>query len=282
MHILRERQVDLDLTALGGSGSADPRLLRLEFFPDVSYTAALNRKAVTASGVTWSGYLMGVPLSTAVFARVGGEVAGVVASPLGHFALESDGAGSYTVQQIDRSTRGQQTYNDAIVPPSGPRAGVDIPGRAVSSAPASDSVVDVLVAYTTSAVARQPGGIDTLKAKTHVMIGVADTALRAAGTGGVRLAGTLEVELAVEDDIIYGVRGRALERLRDHEAVQAARDQLAADVVTLIVNINDSRDEPSVLGGLAFLLVPHTNVCTIQLQQVGRAVGRGCGCARAS
>ena len=26
----------------------------------------------------------------------------------------------------------------------------------------------------------------------------------------------------------------------------------------------------------------HTNVCTIQPQQVGRAVGRGCGCARAS
>ena len=30
------------------------------------------------------------------------------------------------------------------------------------------------------------------------------------------------------------------------------------------------------------LSVPHTNVCTIQPQQVGRAVGRGCGCARAS
>ena len=28
--------------------------------------------------------------------------------------------------------------------------------------------------------------------------------------------------------------------------------------------------------------VPHTNVCTIQPQQVGRAVGRGCGYARAS
>ena len=31
-----------------------------------------------------------------------------------------------------------------------------------------------------------------------------------------------------------------------------------------------------------FYGVPHTNVCTIQPQQVGRAVGRGCGCARAS
>ena len=28
-------------------------------------------------------------------------------------------------------------------------------------------------------------------------------------------------------------------------------------------------------------VVPHTNVCTIQPKQVGRAVGRGCGCARA-
>ena len=35
-------------------------------------------------------------------------------------------------------------------------------------------------------------------------------------------------------------------------------------------------------GDTSPFLVPHTNVCTIQPQQVGRAVGRGCGCARAS
>ena len=36
------------------------------------------------------------------------------------------------------------------------------------------------------------------------------------------------------------------------------------------------------LRGRFVSLVPHTNVCTIQPQQVGRAVGRGCGYARAS
>ena len=266
-HILRERQVDLDLKALGGSGSAYPRLLRLEFFPDVSYTAALNRITVTASGVTWSGYLRGVPLSTAVFARVGRAVAGVVASPLGHFALESDGAGSYTVRQIDRSPRGQQTHNDVIVPPSGPGAGVDIPGRAFSSAPASDSVVDALVAYTPSAGAGQPGGIDTLKAKTHVMIGLADTALRAAGTGGVRLAGTLEIELAADEDDIRA----ALRQLTDDEAVQAARDQLAADVVTLILN---EATDPGAVGLLLTPDVPSPESTAFSVVSRPRMLGR--------
>ena len=40
--------------------------------------------------------------------------------------------------------------------------------------------------------------------------------------------------------------------------------------------------ERETADGIFFDLVPHTNVCTIQPQQVGRAVGRGCGCARAS
>ena len=59
---------------------------------------------------------------------------------------------------------------------------------------------------------------------------------------------------------------------------RAARSAIDAD------RPSEIRTEPLPVGpvGAYNNLVPHTNVCTIQPQQVGRAVGRGCGCARAS
>ena len=55
---------------------------------------------------------------------------------------------------------------------------------------------------------------------------------------------------------------------------------IAQEDIMLIDNVSGFNVES--LPGFIFSSVPHTNVCTIQPQQVGRAVGRGCGCARAS
>ena len=219
--------------------------MRLEFFPDVSYTAVLDRVTLTANGVTWLGHLEGLPLSTAVFARVGGAIAGFVESRLGQFTVESDALGGYTVQQID-SGISQQLQNDAIIPPAiGPSTGLRPPLPSRASAPSSDAVVDILVVYTENIVALQGGGIDALEAKTHVMIGVADTAFRAAGTGGVRLAGMRQVQwVGAQQD-----KGEVLNQLRQHDAVRAARDKYAADVVTLLWDVGDRT-----LGGFAYLL----------------------------
>ena len=250
VHVLRERRVDLDLAVLGGAGSAYAQRMRLEFFPDVSYTAILDRVTHTADGVTWSGHLAGLPLSTAVFARVGGAITGSVASRLGQFTVESDGLGGYTVQQID-SGISQQLQNDAIIPPAiGPSTGLRLAPRR-ASAPSHDAVVDVLVVYTENIVALQGGGIDALEAKTHVMIGVADTAFRAAGTGGVRLARMRQVEWVGAqprgDD--ESSRAEMLNQLQQLDAVRAARDQYAADVVTLLWDAADTH-----IGGFASLL----------------------------
>ena len=96
--VLRERRVNLDLSLLGSLGAAPAERLTLELFPDVSYTAVLDRFERTASGVIWSGSLAGLPLSTAVFAAVDGALAGHLTSPLGEFVLENDGAGGYVIQ----------------------------------------------------------------------------------------------------------------------------------------------------------------------------------------
>ena len=250
IHVLRERQVEVHLDVFDGSRSAQPQsLLHLEFFPDVSYTAALNRVTRTATGVTWSGSLVGVPSSTAVFGRVGGAVAGFVASPFGQFSLESAGAGGYTVQQID--SRGLQPAASDVIccapAPSSTGTGFSDLSSS-SSSPASQSVVDVLVAYTPLVIAAQPGGIDALRAKSLVMIGIADAALRDAGTGGARLAGTLPVEF-VETTDGDSRDSETLERFTQLGTVHAALDNRAADVATLIVDEN-------VTIGIAKLLEP--------------------------
>ena len=137
-----------------------------------------------------------LPSSMAVFAEAGGVVAGFVASDVPSFPSST----------FDPATR-----------------------NAVDLLPANSSVVDVLVAFTPAAIAAQPRGIDALKAKSLVMIGIGDAALRDAGTGGVRLAGTLPVDLVETTD------GDTLTRFARLESVRAALDDRAADAATLIV-----------------------------------------------
>ena len=235
-HILRERRVDLAPSLLG----MPTERLRLNLFPDVSYTAVLDRFVRTASGGTWTGRLAGVPLSSVVFASVDGALAGHVNSPLGEFVLARDGAG-YVIQQVAPDDRPQE--DDAVIPPDGrPEApsGLLPPEAQAGPADARRAVVDVLVAYTTSAAATV-GGAAQMAATIQVMVTLADTALRNAGTGGLRLVGTVEVDGAVSSDSSEALR--ALQAPADGvlDDLHTTRDAVRADVVTLVMNISDGR-----------------------------------------
>ena len=235
-HVVRQRSVEVHLDALENRGLINQQL-PVSFFPDVSYTAVLSSATRSATGVTWTGRLEGWPSSMAVFAKAGEAVAGFVASAFGTFSLAPDVTGGYAVQQTDWSrlrelgpavgevvwrvpakrlsgSLSSSTYDAATT-----RSSVDL-------SPASQSVVDVLVAFTPATLAAQTGGIDELKAKVLVMIGIADAALREAGTGGARLAGMLPVEETADPF-------RLVERLSPQ------LDQRAADVVTFIADLGD-------------------------------------------
>ena len=238
-HILRERRVDLDPSLLGAPASAPAERLSLDLFSDVAYTAVLDRFTRSNQGVTWTGYLAGVPQSSAVFVTVDGALAGHVSSPLGEFVLARDGAGGYVIQQVAPDAFPQE--DDAVIPPVELR---DDEERAppLPRAPVGDArsaVVDVLVAYTTPAAAAV-GGAAQMAANIQVMVTLADTALRNAGTGGLQLAGTVEVAFAASSD--SGETLRALRNPSDGilDDVHALRDQVRADVVTLVMGFSNN------------------------------------------
>lgn len=283
VHVVRERQVAVRLDLLDGiTVGAAPESLRLDFFPDVSYTAALNRVTRTASGFAWSGNLVGVPSSTAVFARVGQSVAGFVTSPFGQYSLEDDGARGHIVQQRDSWNRWAAEAAPILLPSRGTSShgshsdgtGDDVGTARASPTLASSStvsagqsvmsVIDVLVAYTPGAVAAEPGGIDALKAKSLVMIALADAALRTAGIGSVRLAGTMTVDLDGGCDEY----GEMLDWFRELETVRTALDHRAADVATLVPDLNDC-------AGIAFLGYPEADWRDIAFNIVGRIAMNG-------
>ena len=226
-HVVRQRSVEVHLDALENRGRINQQL-PVSFFPDVSYTAVLSSATRSAAGATWTGRLEGWPSSMAVFAKAGEAVAGFVASPFGTFSLARDGTGEYAVQQTDRSRLGNldPPGGEVVwrVPSHEASYGNATTRSAVDSSPAaSQSVVDVLVAFTPGTIAAQDGGIDELKANALVMIGIADAALREVGTGGARLAGMLPVEPCGGCEYPY-----------PNELFFAARDERAADVVVLI------------------------------------------------
>ena len=238
-HVVRQRSVEVHRDALENRGWVNQQL-SVNFFPDVSYTAVLSSATRSATGVTWTGRLEDWPSSMAVFATAGEAVVGFVASPFGTFSLARDGTGGYAVQQ-SRQSRPTRTNLDPAVSdvisrasqkfPPLPLSSYDPATRSVvDSSPASQSVVDVLVAFTAGTLAAQEGGIDELKAKALVMIGIADAALREAGAGGVRLAGFLPepvVPLELRGCIEGGVVG-------GFEQFLAPLDERAADVMTII------------------------------------------------
>ena len=233
--ILRERRVDLDPSLLG----VPAERLRLDLFPDVSYTAVLDRFTRSATGGTWAGRIAGVPLSSVVFAAVDGALAGHVSSPLGEFVLARDGAGGYVIQQVAHDGRPQE--DDAVRPPDEIRddtIGVLPPEAQAGPADARRAIVDVLVAYTTPAVAAV-GGAAQMAANIQVMAALADRALRSAGTGGLRIVGTVEVAFAASSD--SGDTLRALRNPSDGvlDELHATREAVRADVVTLVMGSSD-------------------------------------------
>ena len=233
--ILRERRVDLNPSLLG----VPTERLRLDLFADVSYTAVMDRFTRTASGGTWTGRLENVPLSSVVFAAVDGALAGHVSSPLGEFVLARDRAGGYVIQQIAPDSRPQG--DDAVLPLEEIRddtSGVLPPEAQAGPADVRRAIVDVLVAYTTPSAAFV-GGAAQMVANIQVMAALADTALRSAGTGGLRIVGTVEVAFAASSD--SGDTLSALQNPSDGvlDELHATREAVRADVVTLVMGASD-------------------------------------------
>lgn len=233
--VLREGRVRLDESLLNAGETSPTVRLGLRLFADVTYIATLTSSTRTATGRSWVGTLEDVANSSAAFARAGTAISGYISSPLGTFRLSSDPEGVPVLQELADDPRARPTPDDSVALRTPALADLRPAARGdVRPMTASlGSTLDLLVVYTSGAVTAA-GSVDRLMADLEVAAALANSALRNAGTGGLRVVHAAEVayqETALSADTLSHLYNRADGFLDD---VHALRDRHSADVVTLI------------------------------------------------
>ena len=230
--VMRSRAVDVDLTALAGTGGtlpAEGQAVLLNLFDDVQWETRTLRAERTEHGMTWAGKLAGQPLGDAILVVYDGVVEGSVVSPEGAFRI-TWGGGGQVVEQLDDGAFPEKGNCFEEVPP-GVRQGETAPPIAYDDG----SLIDVLVAYTPAARI-YAGGMSPMLAK--IQLAITETNQGYANSGVIqrlRLAGTVETPYTETATNISTDLSRVTNPSDGFmDEVPPLRDTYKADVVSLI------------------------------------------------
>ena len=239
--VVRTRRVGIDVEAFApltnmldlDRGAARP-VVRLNLFENVVVESPVESVALTASGYSWSGGVVGDPMGSVAVAVNGAVVSGVVRTRGRVYMIRSEGSGRYSIREVDRS--GLPEGAPPLIPRSlvdadpAPSAFVDDPGR-----------VDLAVFYTPAAL-ENAGGTDQINALIDAWI---------ADTNGAYMRSDIQhrLNLVLREQVAY-IEGEdsednstvkqalvCLEGADDGclDAIHARREQYSADLVHLIV-----------------------------------------------
>jgi Metallo-peptidase family M12B Reprolysin-like/Bacterial Ig domain len=203
---------------------------------DVAVTSSRTLRAQLVSRTenpdgseSWSGQVVGEPLSAATFVRAGGILQGSLRTLDAAYSIEPLGTtGLHVVREIDLQAAGDELPARL---PQAPAALADMPGVAGDDG----SVFDVLVVYTPAA--RTVAGSDA-NMVARINLGVTETNTAYANSGVIprlRLVGAEAVTYTESGDL-----GLDLDRVTDTmdgfmDAVHARRNAVGADLVQLVV-----------------------------------------------
>ena len=239
---IRARRVTIDfeafvpLTDVLERGGVLPAL-RLNLFQDVVITSLVESVALTASGYSWSGGVAGDPMGSVAVAINGDVVSGVVRTQGREYLIQREGAGQYSIREVDRSglpegapPRGPRSLRDYVPAPA---AFVDDPSR-----------VDIAVFYTPAA-RQDAGGTDEIHAVIDAWI---------ADTNGAYWRSDIHhrLNLVLREEIDY-TEGEDSE---DNPTVEQALDCLYGRDDGCLDHIHDRRQEYS--ADLVHLLVSNS------------------------
>jgi peptidyl-Asp metalloendopeptidase len=233
--VTRSRAVRVDFERFAVSaGKAAGSELRLDLFPDASFTAVLDRVAFeTADSVSWVGHLKGMRETHVALVAGGGSLVGSVTLPGAAYRIRSTPKGFHVVEQLDLSA-----FPEGAEPLEVEEIAVRRPRRPGRGTKADDgSVIDLLVVYTPAARSASGGrrGIENL-----ISLGVTETNTAFANSGiqtRLRLVHRTEIQYTESTERI----GIDLQRLRITDdgfmdSVHALRNQYKADLVMLVGN----------------------------------------------
>lgn len=208
------------------------RQVWLNLFPDVGYTALLERVASNRSGsVTWSGRLAGIPHSDVVLVAHDRILVGLVTSPQGVYEIRYLADQWHQVIQVDQN---QYPNDDTDLPLPASAQAPSEPPLARPAGIDDGSWADLLVAYTPQARAAA-GGNEAIQAVVELAVAITNLALR-------------NSQIDVQFQLVYSYETSSneagnlltdLTRLVNrtdgyYDEVHAYRDTYHADYVTLL------------------------------------------------
>jgi hypothetical protein len=229
----------------GWAAAAAPTAARsvdLNLFSDVNLVALFDHMEIvpTANGAAWVGKVAGSEDSQVILALADGVLAGVINLPDRMFSVRRQPDGTYLIAEINRAAMPPIDSD----PPQPPAASVA--ANAPVTAPAdSGDTFDLLLYYTTT-VKNAAGGTAAINALLTATIAQANTVYLSSGIPAkLRLVGAIEMNYTETADMEVD-----LPALRSNSTVQADRNRLGADFVTLLVNTSNAG------SGLGYVMGP--------------------------
>jgi len=239
--VRRAWQVFLADGLLEGAEQRAPLRVNVTGIERSPFEIDLNERRETRRGtIVWSGPVSGTAGGEARFVIRGGVVSGVIrAGTRGVFELRYAGGGRYALREMDINLLG--TCGGALNWPAGMGARLAARGAAASGILCDDgSVIDLMVAYTTSA-RMAAGGVAAIEGLIELAVEDANAAYARSGVNtSLNIVHTVEVNYAETGQ--WMVDGPRLVGTADGflDEVHSLRDQYGADCVSLWVQTLDA------------------------------------------
>jgi peptidyl-Asp metalloendopeptidase len=248
--VKRSRVVKINWQALGagevqGKAEREEKSVRLNLFPDTSYTAWVRQTEVTRNReIIWQGGLEGNPGSEVTLVMKDGLLVGNVCFPGGRFQIRFLEEGLHWIREVEPG--GYPQEGDPIPVLTEKDLSKKVPEkkdlalifyRLFLPAIFNPPVVDVMVAYT-PAVLAATGGISAANALIALAVSETNTGYANGGVDQrINLVHTMLVSYS-EAFFDWGITLDRLQRTSDGylDEVHPSRDTHRADLVVLLVN----------------------------------------------
>ena len=231
-YVKRKRAVRFNKEAL----TAKKSKITLDLFPDKSITAKLkSTKEKSPTNYIWKGQVEGDKLSTVTMTVKGDKITGIIRSSKGDFEIKSEGNGVHSIREINYALFPRHVHLT-------PRRPAGISARAEAPPPrevARVATIDILVAYTQSALERLAGSVDELENTADAYIEDANVSFE---TSNIlirlnKVGSALAVDYRDTPNDIQTDYARLVEPRDGHmDNVHAERDSRRADIVVLFMS----------------------------------------------